>query len=189
MRAEALDGERAGDADGLRIGVRPVVEVLELRLGGDRGVDRLLPGDARLPEVGERLLRGLRPVGRRLARDLPLDERRRRDDLAARHREVASAGASKRTSLPSRPPVVTRNGVLWPRSAAFSAVERRLHLRLVLVADDVDLRVVGDRLQRDVRHALVDEAVADVAVCRLVGERAAADLGLLAKPSGESASR
>ena len=87
VRAEALDGERAGDADGLRVDVGAVVEVLELRLGRDRRVDRLLPGDARLPEVGERLLRSLRPVRWRLARDFPFDERRCRNDLAARHRE------------------------------------------------------------------------------------------------------
>ena len=74
VRAEALDGERPGDADGLGIDVRAVVEELELRLGSDRRVDRLLPGDARFPEVGERLLRGLRPVRRRLARDLPFDQ-------------------------------------------------------------------------------------------------------------------
>ena len=49
-----------------------VVEVLELGLGGDGGVDLLLPGDAGLPPVGVQLLRRLRPLGVRLARDLPL---------------------------------------------------------------------------------------------------------------------
>ena len=40
---------------------------------------------------------------------------------------------------------------------------QRLKLRLPFLPDDVDLGVVGDRLQRDMRRALVDEALADVA--------------------------
>ena len=71
VRAEALDGERTGDADLLLVLVGLVVEVFELGLGGDRGVDLLLPGDARLPPVGVQLLRGVRPLGIGLARDLP----------------------------------------------------------------------------------------------------------------------
>jgi hypothetical protein len=37
---------------------------------------------------------------------------------------------------------------------------------LELLPDHIDLGVVGDGLERDVRHALIDEAVADVAVGR-----------------------
>ena len=51
--------------------------------------------------------------------------------------------------------------------------------RLPLVPDDVDLGVVGDGLEGDVRHALVDEAVADIAVDRLSRGCGAGDLGLL----------
>ena len=40
--------------------------------------------------------------------------------------------------------------------------------------------VVGDRLERDVRDALVDEALPHVAVCRRVRWRLARDLGFLA---------
>ena len=43
------------------------------------------------------------------------------------------------------------------------AAERRQPL-LVLLPDDIDLGVVGDGLEGDVRHALVDEALPDVAV-------------------------
>ena len=44
-------------------------------------------------------------------------------------------------------------------------------LRLPLLPDDIDLRVVGDGLQGDVRNALIDEAVADVAVDGLLMAR------------------
>ncbi len=44
---------------------------------------------------------------------------------------------------------------------------QRPQLRLPLVPDDVDLRVVGDRFERDMRHALIDESVADIPVYRL----------------------
>ena len=55
----------------------------------------------------------------------------------------------------------------------------------MLVVDDVDLRVVGDRLQRDVRHALVDEAVTDVAVRRSCHTNARPlTSAFLAKPVG-----
>ena len=161
--------------------VRPVVEELELRLARDRGVDRLLPRDARLPEVGERLVRCRRPVRRRLARDLPLDERGRRHDLAARHRERRVGRRVEADVLALAPAGRHAERRLVTAQRRVQPVERRLDLRLMLVVDDVDLRVVGDRLQRDVRHALVDEAVADIAVRRLVGERASADFGFLAK--------
>ena len=70
--AKALDGERAGDADLLLILVGLVVEVFELGLGGDGGVDLLLAGDALLPPVGVQLLRRIGPLGIGLARNLPL---------------------------------------------------------------------------------------------------------------------
>ena len=56
---------------------------------------------------------------------------------------------------------------------------QRLQRRLPLLPDDIDLGVVGDGLEGDVRHALVDEAVADVAVDRLRGGRGAGDFGFL----------
>ena len=71
VRAEALDGEGTGDADLLLVLVGLVVEVLELGLGGDGGVDLLLPGDAGLPPVGVQLLRSLRPRLVGFARNLP----------------------------------------------------------------------------------------------------------------------
>jgi len=52
---EALDGERPGHADRLFILVGFVVEVLELGLGGDGGVDLLLAGDTLLPPLGVKL--------------------------------------------------------------------------------------------------------------------------------------
>ena len=53
---EALDRERPGHTDRVAVLVGLVVEVLELGLGRDRGVDLALPGDAQLPPVGVALL-------------------------------------------------------------------------------------------------------------------------------------
>ena len=64
---------------------------------------------------------------------------------------------------------------------AFSCGAQRFELRLPFLPDDVDLGVVGDRFQRDVRRALVDEALADVVVRRRVGLDFARDLLLLAR--------
>ncbi len=64
-------------------------------------------------------------------------------------------------------------------SAAFSVSRSGSSVACHLLPDDVDLGVVGDGLQRDVRHALVDEAVADVAVHRLRTRRGAGDFGFL----------
>ena len=74
-------------------------------------------------------------------------------------------------------------------SAALSCCAQRLKRRLALLPDHVDLGVVGDGLERDVRHALVDEALADVAVRRLRRRCGARDFGFLCWPSGQSASR
>src|SRR5262249_53401519 len=117
--------KRSGDADLLVVMVRFVVEVLELRLGGDRCVDFLLSRDARLPPVSVQLPRGIRPLGLGVARDLPLF------------------------------PLLLERGV--------QLRAQRLERLLPLLPDDVDLRVVRDRLEGDVRYALVDEALADVA--------------------------
>ena len=141
VRAEALDGERTGHADLLLVLVGLVVEVFELGLGGDGRVDLLLPGDARLPPFGVQLLRCLRPLVVRLARNFPFL------------------------------PVLLERGV--------QLLAQRLQLRLPLVPDDIDLGVVGDGLERDVRHALIDEAMADVAVHRLRTRRGAGDFGFL----------
>ena len=56
---------------------------------------------------------------------------------------------------------------------------QRLEHRLPLLPDVVDQRIVGDRLQRDVRHALIDEALADVVVDRRVGGHALGQLRFL----------
>ena len=121
-----------------------VVEVLELGLGGDGGVDLLLPGDARLPPVGVQLLR------------------RSRDHLLRRPR----AGISHSCQV-----LLERGVQLGSRSGSSFACH--------CVPDDVDLGVVGDGFERDVRHALIDEAVADVAVHGLRTGRGAGDFGFL----------
>jgi len=51
MRAQALDGERPCDPDDLVVLVRLVVQVLEVRLRGDRSIDLLLALDAKVPPL------------------------------------------------------------------------------------------------------------------------------------------
>ena len=74
-------------------------------------------------------------------------------------------------------------------SAAFSFSRNGSSVDLPLVPDDIDFRVVGDGLERDVRHALIDEAVADVSCtgCELGAVRVTS--ASLSWPSRESASR
>ncbi len=71
MRGEAFDRERTGDANLLVVFVGFVVEVFELGLGGDGGVDFLLASDALLPPFGVQVFCVLRPFVFGLARDLP----------------------------------------------------------------------------------------------------------------------
>ena len=128
VRRQALHREGAGDADARVVGIGLVVEIFVVRLGGDGGVDLLLPGDARLPPLGMRG-RGIgRPVLARLARNFPLL------------------------------PLLAEGGV-EPGAEGLQGL-------LPALPDHVDLGIVGDGFQGDVRHALVDEALADVAAGR-----------------------
>ncbi len=61
---------------------------------------------------------------------------------------------------------------------------QRFKRRLRILPEHVDLGVVGDRLQRDMRRALIDEAVADVVVRRPVGLDFAGDFLLLSAAFG-----
>jgi hypothetical protein len=89
---------------------------------------------------------------------------------------------------------VLLGGLLGPRVASLAGhlpvleveaalvvdgMPQRLQDFLELLPDDVDLGVVRDRLQGDVRDPLVDEAMADVAVGRGRRRCRARDLGLL----------
>jgi hypothetical protein len=69
---EAFDGERPGDADGLLVLIGLVVEVLEVGLGGDGGVDFLLAGDALFPPFGVEALGFVGPVVVGVAGDFPI---------------------------------------------------------------------------------------------------------------------
>ena len=85
-----------------------------------------------------------------------------------------------------RPVLVRLAGNLPLRPVAIEpgvqVVAQRLQRLLPALPDDVDLGVVGDRLERDVRHPLVDEPLPDVAVRRRLRGRLAGDLGFLALP-------
>ena len=61
MGRQALDRERAGDADRGHCRLGLVVEIFDFGAGGDRGVDLLLAGDAGLPPFGVKRLPRLRP--------------------------------------------------------------------------------------------------------------------------------
>ena len=77
-----------------------------------------------------------------------------------------------------------------PSAALFNACAQRFELRLELLPDHVDLGIVGDGFERDVRRALVDEALADVAVRRLrLGRELAGDLRFFAAGPPVSARR
>ena len=85
-------------------------------------------------------------------------------------RRVRPLGIGLARNLPLLPGLLERGVQL---------LAQRLQLRLPLVPDDIDLRVVGDGLERDVRHALIDEAVADVPLHGLRTRRGAGDFGFL----------
>jgi hypothetical protein len=74
VRTEALHGEGTGHADFLVVQVGLVVEVFELGLCRNGGVNLLLPGDSGRPPFGMQLLRGLRPRAADLTRNLPLHQ-------------------------------------------------------------------------------------------------------------------
>ena len=141
MRRQALDRERPGDPHLAVVRVRLVVEVLEVRLRSDGGVDLLLARDTPLPPllVQGSGLRGPRVF--RVAGDLPL-----------------------------LPRLAERRVQLLPQ---------RLQLLLEALPDRVDLGVVGDGPERDVRHPLVNEALADVADGGRFRRSRARDLGFL----------
>ena len=75
MGRQAFDGERPGDPDLFLVFVRFVVEVFKLGLGGDRGINLLLPGNPSLPPLGMDFFGCVRPFGVGLTRDLPFFER------------------------------------------------------------------------------------------------------------------
>ena len=192
---QALDGEWTGDADRLLLGVGLVVEVLGVGLGGDGGVDLLLPGDAGLPPVGVQFGGRLGPgIDRALGQGLDavaaiegLIERKQAGFDLARSGVRAPGllglqGVEVSLGL-GRPGVFGRAGDLPFLPSLFhcgvQTLAQGLQGRLPLVPDDVDLGVVGDGLERDMRHPLVDEAMADAVADRLGRGRGAGDLGLL----------
>ena len=137
MRRQALDGERPGDTDAGTVFVGAVVEVFDVGLAGDGGVDAPLPLDAGLPPGGVGLL-GLRgPGGFGGAGDLPIL------------------------------PLLAEGSV----EGGAQGFERGLRLLL----QHVDLGVVGDGFESDVRRALIDEAVADVVMGGRIRLHAAGD--------------
>src|SRR5437899_12850697 len=83
-----------------------------------------------------------------------------------RLRDVRPLGFGLARDLPLLPLLLQRGVEL---------LAQRLQPRLPLLPDDVDLRVVGDGLERNVGYALVNEALTDVAMRRLRRGRGASD--------------
>jgi hypothetical protein len=223
MRRQALDRERAGDADARIIAVGLVVEIFELGLGRDRGVDLLLPCNACRPPVAVKFHRLFRPVRGSLARNFPLfpgsllalrkriagislvrtSRRTLRALLSMRwsdhgigrflsmRRPAGGVGcflilrkprSERRVSLILRSLRSRRLEGRTPPKRGVEPAAQRLQRLLPLLPDHIDLGVIGDRFQSDVRHPLVDEALANVAARRRLLRWRASDLALLALP-------
>lgn len=92
MGRKAFDGEGAYDADGVLNFVGFVVGVFPIGFGGDRGVDFLLSFDAGVPEVGEGLGGGLRPVWGYFAGDFPCEQAVGRGGFTGREGDGSAGG-------------------------------------------------------------------------------------------------
>ena len=139
-----------------------------------QALDRERAGDADAGIVRDRACR--RDIRRRRARRCWRRSRFWRAIRASHHLACGSAAAAGAAGGQ-----LARDLPFLP-SFAGRGVERgaqRLEHRLPLLPDVVDQRIVGDRLERDVRHALIDEALADIVMDRRVRGRAPAELGLL----------
>jgi hypothetical protein len=101
-------------------GIGLVVEVFEIGLGGDGGVDLLLPGDAGLPEPRQRGLGGLGPVRSGASRGISHSMKPFAGAVSPEG-SVTSPVAVKSIFAPFRPPVSTLNWVAWPRRAVLRA--------------------------------------------------------------------
>lgn len=87
---ETFDGEGTGDADLFLVLIGLVVEILEVGLGGDGGINGLLTGDAGLPEPGEGCMGAGGPVGGGIAGDFPVEQGAGADGFAAGQGDVAA---------------------------------------------------------------------------------------------------
>ena len=172
VRRQTLHRERAGDADDAPILVRLVVQVLEVRLGGDGVVDLLLPRDARLPPAAVQVSRTGAPRVARLAGNIV-------KGVVAAQSVVQNqqcvgflrVGLGRLQPFPRcrcrlRPRLagLSRDVPILPRAAkcAVQLCPKRLQSFLPPLPDHVDLGVVSDRLQFDVGHSLIHEALPDV---------------------------
>ena len=183
MRGQALHRERAGHSNLALVLVGLVVQVLVVGLRCDRCVDLLLPSDSALPPLGmESLVILLRPRVRG-----PLGQRFRRVASPQDHvqfvEKLADDGGvglllmsllldpseERRCLIPPRLFRVAWDLPFLPFLVACPVDSRSKSIQRgpMLLPYLVDLSVVRDRLERNVRHALVHEALADVAVGRL----------------------
>ena len=102
--------------------------------------------------------------------------------MRASHHSACAAVASAGQSSPASRGISHSSHCLAEGGVEPGA--ERLQGLLPRLPDHVDLGIVGDGFQGDVGHALVDEALADVAAGGRLRRRALRDLGFLALPLG-----
>ncbi len=160
---------------GFRLAVDQLVVLIDAEHAVRReALDGERPGDADL-------LACLRRACRRDIRIRPWRRWRRRSPsggrcAAATIRRAASSAAAGHLSSASRG---ISHSSHFCFSAALSCSRSGSSVCLELLPDHVDFGVVGDGFECDVRHALVDEALADVAVGRGLGRNRVRDFGFL----------
>ena len=177
VRRQALDGERTGDAHLGLVLIGLVIEEFIVGPGGDGGVDLGLAGDAGGPECLQPGDGGDRPAARGLARQLPLHEAVGRGHLARGQFDLAGSGEVDLRPFAPASLDLERRGMARQRR-----IERRtgrLDGGLARLPDDVDLGIADDGFESDVRHALIDETVADTALGRRGLRRSTGERALL----------
>ena len=154
VRRDALHCEGAGDADLPPVLIGLVVQVLEVGLRCDGGVDLLLAGDAGLPPLGAKIGSGRLPrVARGVGNVVQCVVAVQRLVQRAERRLLGLDGVRGTKLVPCRgrspgPWIsrLARNLPLFPRASKriIQIGPKRLQRLLPTFPDDVDLRVVGN---------------------------------------------
>ncbi len=169
---DALDRERPAHADDARDLLGLIDQLLLVRVGGDAGVDLVHLRAPRLAVGGDGVLERLRPVRVRVERDLPVvpageihGHRELHVSVAVVGREQPAAAVGVRDGLLAVGLLLGVESVAQRVTERFAdgferlvaGLERRVEDRLMFREDRVEVRVLGDRLQRDVGDRLVRE--------------------------------
>ena len=159
LRADALYRERAGDADDVSDDLRLIHQLLLLRIGLDAGIDLIHLRSPCLAVGRDRILQGLRPVGIGVEGDFPVLP------LPALLRETPAPAVGVRDGafafalllLHELQAELVANGVRDLRQSPVAGHQRRVEYGFVFGKDRVEVLVLGDALQSDMRNGLVHE--------------------------------